>query len=158
MTPAVNAAKKAGIAYELLEYSHDATAESYGHEAAEKLGLDPDSVFKTLLVSLSGHKSALAVAVLPVSHTLSLKSIAKALGAKKADMADPKLAERTTGYVVGGISPLGQKKALPTVIDLSAQALPNIHISAGRRGLEIALSADDLATLSRGIFAKITAE
>ncbi len=158
MTPAVNAAKKGGITYELLEYSPDANAESYGLEAAEKLGLPPDSVFKTLLVSLSGHKSTLAVAVLPVSNTLSLKSIAKAVGAKKAEMADPKVAERTTGYVVGGISPLGQKKALPTVIDASAQALPRIHISAGRRGLEIALHADDLATLSRGIFAKITAE
>lgn len=158
MTPAINTAEKAGIAYDVLEYTHETSAESYGLEAAEKLGLAPETVFKTLLVSLSGHKSSLAVAVLPVTHSLSLKAIAKALGAKKADMADPKVAERTTGYVVGGISPLGQKKALPTVIDESAQAMPRINVSAGRRGLEIALAAEDLATLSRGIFARITAE
>jgi len=158
VTPAINNAEKAGIAYDVLEYTHETSAESYGLEAAEKLGLAPETVFKTLLVSLSGHKSSLAVAVLPVTHSLSLKAIAKALGAKKADMADPKVAERTTGYVVGGISPLGQKKALPTVIDESAQAMPRINVSAGRRGLEIALAAEDLATLSRGIFARITAE
>jgi len=158
VTPAINTAEKAGIAYDVLEYTHETSAESYGLEAAEKLGLAPETVFKTLLVSLSGHKSSLAVAVLPVTHSLSLKAIAKALGAKKADMADPKVAERTTGYVVGGISPLGQKKALPTVIDESAQAMPRINVSAGRRGLEIALAAEDLATLSRGIFARITAE
>lgn len=158
MTPAINTAEKAGIAYDVLEYTHETSAESYGLEAAEKLGLAPETVFKTLLVSLSGHKSSLAVAVLPVTHSLSLKAIAKALGAKKADMADPKVAERTTGYVVGGISPLGQKKALPTVIDESAQAMPRINVSAGRRGLEIALAAEDLARLSRGIFARITAE
>jgi len=158
VTPAINTAEKAGIAYDVLEYTHETSAESYGLEAAEKLGLAPETVFKTLLVSLSGHKSSLAVAVLPVTHSLSLKAIAKALGAKKADMADPKVAERTTGYVVGGISPLGQKKALPTVIDESAQAMPRINVSAGRRGLEIALAAEDLARLSRGIFARITAE
>ena len=158
MTPAVMAVKKAKIQYDLLEYSHDATAESYGLEAAEKLALEPGSVFKTLLVSLTGHRSNLAVAVLPVTHSLSLKAMAKALGAKKAEMADPAVAERSTGYVVGGISPLGQKKSLPTVIDTTAQLLPLMHISAGRRGLEIALTAKDLATLSRGIFAQITAE
>ncbi len=158
MTPAVMAVKKAKIHYDLLEYSHDTAAESYGLEAAEKLALDAGSVFKTLLVSLTGHRSNLAVAVLPVTHSLSLKAMAKALGAKKAEMADPVIAERSTGYVVGGISPLGQKKSLPTVIDTTAQLLPLVHISAGRRGLEIALTAKDLATLSRGIFAQITAE
>ena len=157
MTPAINAAKKAGVAFELLEYEHDPAAHSYGEEAARVLGLDPAIVFKTLLVSLNGHKSPLAVAVIPVSHMLSLKAIAKALGAKKADMADPHLAERTTGYVVGGISPLGQKKALPTVIDSSAQALPRMHVSAGRRGLEIVLAPQDLARLTRASFAGITA-
>jgi len=97
MTPAINCAKKAGITFNVHEYQHDPAAESYGEEAAEALGLDPSLVFKTLLVSLTGHKSTLAVAVLPVTHMLSLKAIAKALGAKKAEMADPKLAERTTG-------------------------------------------------------------
>lgn len=158
MTPAINCAKKAGIRFEVLEYHHDPASQSYGEEAAEKLGLSTAEVFKTLLVSLTGHRSTLAVAVLPVSHSLSLKAIAKALGAKKADMADPALAERTTGYILGGISPLGQKKALPTVIDESARSLTTVHVSAGRRGLEIALSPDDLSGLTRGIFAAITAQ
>tara|TARA_Y100000052_G_C2928253_1_gene72714 strand:+ start:175 stop:648 length:474 start_codon:yes stop_codon:yes gene_type:complete len=157
VTPAINAAKKAKIAFKVLEYDHDPAAESYGEEAAQVLGLNPDQVFKTLLVSLSGHKSNLAVAVLPVSHKLSLKAIAKAVGAKKAEMADPKLAEKTTGYVVGGISPLGQKKALPTVIDASAEGLTRLHVSAGRRGLEIALAPADLATLTRASFSNIIA-
>jgi len=157
VTPAINAAKKAKVAFEVLEYEHDPAAESYGEEAAEVLGLKPDQVFKTLLVSLTGHKSTLAVAVLPVSHKLSLKAIAKAVGAKKAEMADPKVAEKTTGYVVGGISPIGQKKALPTVIDASAENFERIHVSAGRRGLEIALSAQDLAKLTRAVFQTITA-
>lgn len=158
MTPAINAARKARITFDVLEYQHDAASESYGEEAASKLGLNTSEVFKTLLVSLTGHKSNLAVAVLPVSHSLSLKAIAKVLGAKKADMADPALAEKTTGYVLGGISPLGQKKSLPTVVDSSAEALDRIHVSAGRRGLEIALKPDDLVTLTRGIFAGITAQ
>lgn len=158
MTPAINCAKKAGITFNVHEYQHDPAAESYGEEAAEALGLDPSLVFKTLLVSLIGHKSTLAVAVLPVTHMLSLKAIAKALGAKKAEMADPKLAERTTGYIVGGISPIGQKKALPTVIDSSAEALSTLNVSAGRRGLEIELAPEDLAKLTRAVFAPITSE
>ncbi|MBU2039126.1 MULTISPECIES: Cys-tRNA(Pro) deacylase [Oceanospirillaceae] len=158
MTPAINCAKKAGITFNVHEYQHDPAAESYGEEAAEALGLDPSLVFKTLLVSLTGHKSTLAVAVLPVTHMLSLKAIAKALGAKKAEMADPKLAERTTGYIVGGISPIGQKKALPTVIDSSAEALSRLNVSAGRRGLEIELAPEDLAKLTRAVFAPITSE
>lgn len=156
MTPAINAAKQAKIDFVIHEYQHNPSAESFGEEAAQALGLDESLVFKTLLVGLTGHKSALAVAVLPVSHRLSLKHIAKALGAKKAEMADPKLAERTTGYVVGGISPLGQKKALPTVIDASAQAFARINVSGGRRGLELELSPQDLAHLTRASFATIT--
>jgi Cys-tRNA(Pro)/Cys-tRNA(Cys) deacylase len=157
MTPAINLCKKHGITFEVKEYQHDPASESYGEEAANALGLNTNQVFKTLLVELSGHKSHLAVAVIPVSHMLSLKAIAKALGAKKADMADPKLAERTTGYIVGGISPLGQKKALPTVIDSSAETLPKMYVSGGRRGLEIALAPAELARLTRGQFADIKA-
>lgn len=157
MTPAINAMKKAKISFVLHEYQHNPNSSSYGEEAAEALGLNPAQVFKTLLVSLTGHRSALAVAVIPVSHQLSLKAIAKAVGAKKAEMADPKMAERTTGYLVGGISPIGQKKALPTVIDNSAEAQTHINISAGKRGLEIELSPQDLAKLSRAQFASIVA-
>ena len=157
MTPAINAAKKGKVKYEIHEYAHDPAAASYGEEAADALGLEYGQVFKTLLVSLTGHKSPLAVAIVPVNKQLSLKSIAKALGAKKADMADPKVAEKTTGYVVGGISPLGQKKALPTVLDSSAGALATIHVSAGKRGLEIELSPADLLRLTRGTSAAIAA-
>ncbi|PHS66318.1 MAG: Cys-tRNA(Pro) deacylase [Thalassobium sp.] len=158
MTPAINSAKKAGVTFNVHEYHHDPAAESFGEEAAEALGLDPALVFKTLLVSLTGHKSPLAVAVLPVTHMLSLKNIAKALGAKKAEMADPKVAERSTGYIVGGISPIGQKKALPTVIDSSAEALLSLNVSAGRRGLEIELAPADLAKLTRATFAPIISD
>ena len=158
MTPAINSAKKAGVTFNVHEYHHDPAAESFGEEAAEALGLDPALVFKTLLVSLTGHKSPLAVAVLPVTHMLSLKNIAKALGAKKAEMADPKVAERSTGYIVGGISPIGQKKALPTVIDSSAEALLSFNVSAGRRGLEIELAPADLAKLTRATFARIISD
>lgn len=157
MTPAIKLIQKAKVPFTIHEYEHNPATESYGEEAAAALGINPEQVFKTLLVSLSGHKSSLGVAVVPVSHKLSLKLIAKALGAKKAEMADPKIAERTTGYIVGGISPLGQKKSLPTIIDISATRYDQINISAGKRGLEIELSPDNLATLTRGSFAAITA-
>lgn len=152
MTPAITALKRAKLTFEVLEYQHDPDAPSYGEEAAEALGLEPSQVFKTLLVSLSGHKSPLAVAVVPVTHQLSLKAIARAVGAKKAAMADTAVAEKTTGYIVGGISPIGQKKALPTVIDASAEALEKMHVSAGRRGLEVALAPADLASITRARF------
>lgn len=145
MTPAVTAAKRARIAFRLLEYRHDPGAASYGLEAAEALGLDPASVFKTLLAESDGGR--LVVALVPVACTLDLKALAAAIGAKRAAMADAAMAERATGYVVGGISPLGQKKRLPTVIDESALALDTMHVSAGRRGLEIALAPADLVRL-----------
>ncbi len=145
MTPAVTAAKRARIGFRLLEYRHDPGAASYGLEAADALGLDPASVFKTLLAECDG--GGLVVALVPVACTLDLKALASAIGAKRAAMADPAAAERATGYVVGGISPLGQKKRLPTVIDESALALDAMHVSAGRRGLEIALSSADLVRL-----------
>ncbi|AQU81581.1 MULTISPECIES: Cys-tRNA(Pro) deacylase [unclassified Halomonas] len=155
MTPAINSAKQAGIIFQLHEYHHDAAAHSYGLEAAEKLGVSVDQVFKTLVVKLDGKQ--LAVGVVPVNCQLGLKQIAKAAGAKKAMMAAPEEVERTTGYVLGGVSPLGQKKRLPTFIDASAQAFPTLYVSAGRRGLEIELSPNDLAALSQGRFAALSA-
>lgn len=153
MTPAIDTAKKAKISYVVHEYHHDPDAESYGLEAAEKLNTDPARVFKTLVVSDGGKD--LTVAVVPVEHQLDLKLLAKAVGAKKMAMADVKLVERTTGYVVGGVSPLGQKKRLRTVIDASAQDFETMFVSAGRRGLEIELSPADLAALAGAIFAPV---
>lgn len=153
MTPAINMAKKLKLQYQVHEYAHDPNAESYGEEAAEKLGLDMAQVFKTLVVSLEG--KSLAVGIVPVSAKLNMKNIAKALGAKKAQMADKSDVERSTGYVLGGVSPLGQKKNLPTAIDSSAQAFETIFVSAGRRGLEIELKPSDLQSALRGVFAEI---
>jgi Cys-tRNA(Pro)/Cys-tRNA(Cys) deacylase len=153
MTPAILLARKAGIPHDVLSYTHDPSAESYGLEAAEKLGLDPGSVFKTLVVDVEG--VGLTCAVVPVANMLDLKAHADAVHGRKARMADQGAAERATGYIVGGISPLAQKKALPTVIDETAQLYDRIHVSAGRRGLEIALAPDDLRTLTNGVFAAV---
>jgi len=148
-TPAIVAAERAGIVYSVHEYSHDPKASSYGLEAADKLGVDAARVFKTLVADVDG---TLTVAVVPVAAQLDLKALGK-----RAAMADPKLAERTTGYVAGGISPLGQRKRLPTVIDESALAFATIHVSAGRRGLEIELAPADLLALTSGETRRIAA-
>jgi len=153
MTPAINAAKKKKITYKVHQYSHDPAHESYGREAAEKLGVAAERVYKTLVVQLDDGK--LAVAIIPVSSMLGMKHIAKAAGAKKAAMADRDVVERTTGYVLGGVSPLGQKKRLLTVIDSSAKDFPTIFVSAGRRGLDIELTPADLAALTAATFAEI---
>jgi Cys-tRNA(Pro)/Cys-tRNA(Cys) deacylase len=142
VTPAIKQLEAAGVHHRVVSYDHDPSAESYGTEAAELLGLDPAAVFKTLLAVVDG--SATVVAVVPVSARLNLKQLARAAGGKKAAMADPAVAERLTGYVVGGISPLGQRKRLATFIDASAAELSEVHVSAGRRGLEVALAPDDL--------------
>ncbi len=153
MTPAVNVAKKRKIEYTLHAYDHDPKSPSYGEEAAEKLGLPKERVFKTLVVSLSDN--TLAVGVVPVNTMLNMKNIAKALGAKKAAMADPADVQRATGYILGGVSPLGQKKRLKTIIHATAADYSTIFVSAGQRGLDIELAPDDLRKLVNGIFADI---
>jgi len=153
MTPGINLARKQKIAHTVHEYTHDPDSESYGQEAADKLGVPASRVFKTLVVSLDN--KTLAVAVLPVSGMLSMKQIARAAGAKKATMAAPADVERATGYVLGGVSPLGQKKRLKTIIDVSAADYDTVYISAGRRGLEIELSPDDLKSLTNAVLAEI---
>ncbi|MGW7515708.1 Cys-tRNA(Pro) deacylase [Streptomyces sp. NPDC054796] len=151
-TPATVAASRAGVAFTTHAYTHDPAAPSYGEEAAEALGLSPEQVFKTLVADVDG---TLTVAVVPVSASLDLKALASAAGGKRATMADPAAAERTTGYVRGGISPLGQRKRLPTVLDASASGHATICVSAGRRGLEIELAPDDLAALTGATTAPI---
>lgn len=151
MTPAIRTAKRAGIAFTVHEYRHDPAADSYGSEAAEKLGVDPERVFKTLVVALAGGRAALGIGVVPVNRQLDLKAFAAAVGAKRATLADTAVAERATGYVVGGISPLGQKKRLPLLLDSAANRFETLYVSAGRRGLEIELSAADLLRLTGGI-------
>ena len=153
MTPAIDLAKQQAIPYQVHHYQHDPASASYGLEAAEKLGVKPEQVFKTLVVQLDGKQ--LAVAVLPVTQLLSMKLLAKALGAKKAEMANAADVMRSTGYVLGGVSPLGQKKRLPTVIDNSARQFASIFISAGKRGLEIELAADDLCRLLQAQFVAV---
>ncbi len=153
MTPGISAVRKAGIAHKIHDYDHDAASESYGLEAAEKLGVPAERVFKTLVVSLDGRE--LAVAVLPVRAMLSMKRMAKAADAKKASMAEKTDVERSTGYVLGGVSPLGQKRRLRTILDSSAREYATIYVSAGRRGLEIELNPDDLARQVDGKFAEI---
>jgi Cys-tRNA(Pro)/Cys-tRNA(Cys) deacylase len=148
MTPAVNELKKNKISHTLHHYDHDPKHPSYGLEAAEKLGVDPGRVFKTLVLQLDDGR--LAVAVLPVSLKLNLKKAAAACGSKKAEMAPKGLVEKSTGYILGGVSPLGQKKRLLTVINSSAAIYPTILVSGGRRGLEIDLSPADLARLTGG--------
>ncbi|HDY7887571.1 Cys-tRNA(Pro) deacylase [Vibrio vulnificus] len=158
MTPAINLAKKKKVPHTIHEYQHDPRATSYGLEAAEVLGQDPKKVFKTLLFCLNGEAKNLAVAIIPVEQKLNLKLAAKAANGKKADMADPEIAQKTTGYVVGGISPLGQKKALPTFLHISAEQQETICVSAGKRGLEIELAPKDLLMLTRGHFAELCLE
>ena len=153
MTPGINVARAARIAYTVHEYAHDPSHPSYGEEAAQKLGVAAARVFKTLVASLDG--KVLAVGVVPVSAKLDMKRLAKAAGAKRAEMALPADVERATGYVLGGVSPLGQKKRLQTWIDDSATHYPTIFVSAGRRGLEIELAPQDLCALTGGAFAGI---
>lgn len=153
MTPAINAVKKNKISFKTHEYCHDESIDSYGLEAAQKMGVSEQKVFKTLVVTLDN--TELAVGVIPVSSMLSMKLIAKAMGAKKASMADKSEVERATGYVLGGVSPIGQKKRLKTIIDTSAAQYSTIYVSAGRRGLEIELAAEDLAKLTGGRLAEI---
>lgn len=155
MTPAINLVKKKKVVHKVHEYKHDASNQHYGQEAAQVLGQDPKQVFKTLLVSLNGEEKTLAVTIIPVDQQLNLKLAAKALGVKKAEMAKPEIAEKVTGYVVGGISPLGQKKRLPTLIHESAKTFDAIYVSAGKRGLELEMAAQDIATLTSGKFAEL---
>lgn len=156
-TPAIAALDAAGVHYRLHPYDHDPANSHYGQEAAARLGVDPLRLFKTLVVDIGQSRPELAVAVVPVATQLSLKLFATAVGAKKAAMADRELAARSTGYVLGGVSPLGQKLALPTVIEEAAQLFDTIFVSAGRRGLQVELSPADLASLTGATFADIAA-
>ncbi|MEU0137868.1 Cys-tRNA(Pro) deacylase [Streptomyces sp. NPDC006296] len=151
-TPATVALTAAGTAYTVHSYAHDPSSPSYGEEAAEALGVSAERVFKTLVADVDG---ALVVAVVPVAGSLDLKALASAVGGKRAAMADPAAAERSTGYVRGGISPLGQRRRLPTVLDASAGSHATICVSAGRRGLEVELSPSDLAALTEAVLAPI---
>ncbi|WP_108127396.1 Cys-tRNA(Pro) deacylase [Saccharospirillum mangrovi] len=148
MTPAVKQLDAAKVGYQLHRFEVEASDEGYGLAAAKALGVEPARVFKTLVVSFNGDAKALGVCILPVTGTLNLKRAAKAHGQKSAQMADPAIAEKTTGYVVGGISPLGQKKRLSTVLDASAETLETLFVSGGKRGLDLELATDALVQLT----------
>ncbi len=155
MTPAVNLLKKGKYTFTLHTYQHDENHPSFGLEASEKLNVPPERVFKTLVVEVSSQQ--LVVAVLPVNKQLSMKRVANAVSAKKAEMADKVKVQRATGYVLGGVSPLGQKKSLKTLVDTSASDFKSIFISAGKRGIEIELAATDLLKATRGAFCDLSA-
>ena len=152
-TPATAMVAKANVEHRIHEYHHDPAAPSYGLEAAERLGVDPATVFKTLVAALDGR---LVVAVVPVDGRLDLKALAAAAGSRRAVMAEPADAERATGYVVGGISPLGHRKRLDVFLDESMRGLATVLVSAGRRGLELELSPADLARLAGAAYAPLT--
>jgi len=154
MTPGIRLVKKKKITHKVHQYKHDSANTAYGLEAVEKMQVDETRVFKTLVVRLDNE--ALAVGVIPVSSMLSMKHIAKTFSAKKAVMADKSDVERVTGYVLGGVSPLGQKKCLKTVIDVSANNHQTIFVSAGRRGLDIELTPDDLKEACAAVFSEIS--
>ena len=151
-TPATVALERAGVTFPVHAYDHDPRSTSYGLEAADALGLDPDRVFKTLLADVDGE---LVVAVVPVSGQLDLKALAAVLGGKRAAMADPAVAERTTGYVVGGISPIGQRKRLRTVVDETAVTRPAVYVSGGRRGVDLGLDPSELVRVLDAHVARI---
>ncbi|RZF90363.1 Cys-tRNA(Pro) deacylase [Pseudoalteromonas sp. CO302Y] len=148
MTPAINLLKKKGIKFDVLSYEHEPNQKQFGLEAVEKLNLPAAQVFKTLVVE--DNTQNLFVAVVPVSQQLNLKMLAKFAGVKKIEMAPQQAVEKSTGYILGGVSPLGQKKQLKTYIHTSAKSFESIYVSAGKRGLEIALNPKDLMTLTRG--------
>ena len=154
-TPATVALHAAGIAFTEHAYAHDPANTNFGLEAATALGLDPDRVFKTLLADVDGH---LVVAIVPVTGKLDLKRLAAAAGGKRAAMADPALAERRTGYVVGGISPIGQKTPHPTVLDETAELWDTVYVSGGRRGFDIELAPADLVRATGATLADIAAQ
>jgi len=151
-TPALVVLQRSGVEFSVHTYDHDPAAESFGMEAAQALGLDPVTVFKTLLAEVDGSAT---VAIVPVTGQLDLKALAAACGGKRARMMDVSTAERLTGYVAGGISPLGQRKALPTVLDASAESLPVMYVSGGQRGLDIGMAPADLARLTGAAYARI---
>ncbi|HAN70957.1 MAG TPA: Cys-tRNA(Pro) deacylase [Actinobacteria bacterium] len=151
-TPATLALTRAGVEFSRHTYDHDPRASSYGLEAAAALGLDPAQVFKTLIADIDGD---LVVAVVPVAGSLDLKALATAAGGRRAEMADPARAQRITGYVLGGISPLGQKRALPTYIDSTAAELTKVYVSGGRRGLDLGLDPTDLIEITKAVVAPI---
>lgn len=151
-TPATVALETAAVPFTVHSYEHDPAAASYGGEAAEAMGVPAERVFKTLVADVDG---VLTVGVVPVAGQLDLKALAAAVGGKRAAMADPAAAERSSGYVRGGISPLGQRRPLRTVVDEGAMTHPTIYVSAGRRGLEVELTPTDLITLTRATTAPI---
>lgn len=155
MTPAINTLKKCKITFKTHQYEHDPKHPSYGLEAAEKLAVDPAWVFKTLVAKIDNKQ--LVVAILPVEHSLCLKSLANAYGGKRAEMADKNEVQRVTGYVLGGVSPVGQKKSLPTFIDANAENLATMFVSAGKRGLEVELAPGDLKIATNAVFCPIIA-
>lgn len=154
MTPAVTAARRAGIPFRLHQFVHDPGTRAYGAEAARALGVEPARVFKTLVVDAP--PGGLVVAVVPVAAQLDLKAVAAARGSKRAALADPTAAERATGYVTGGISPLGQRRRLPLLLDSSAGRFATLLVSGGRRGLEIELAPADLLAVTGGEVIAIT--
>ncbi|MEH6454072.1 MAG: Cys-tRNA(Pro) deacylase [Psychromonas sp.] len=156
MTPAIDLLKKQKIKFNIHHYEHDANSESFGLEAAEKLSVAAERVFKTLVVNVDN--KSLVVCILPVSHMLSMKHAAKACSGKKAQMADKQAVLRSTGYVLGGVSPLGQKKRLQTVLDSSALNFQTIYVSAGKRGMDLELDPKDLITLLNAKHASLCQE